>query len=376
VWEDYFSPYHETEEYTKQETENLIVVRVPYKWGKAFQSVRKSPVPQLVYWFQKLKGNFHIETDACNALKEAAVKVLSKGKFDFIIVTSPPLNVVRLGVGLKKQFDVPLVIDFRDSFNNHLLNPAYKPGLKFRAEGAIFRYYLKKWLAQADLIVGVSQPVLDTLPLAPGKRQLIVMNGYGDDVPNREHFNTGKFTISYIGSLYAHQEIEFMAEGLSAFLKEAGSDDIMIRFIGVKAGSEVHKKITKFIDPDYLFFSDRVLRNEALEYMAQSEILLQVGWPGYKGLIPGKVFEYMAARRNILVAPGDGELTDTIIKETGAGVSVSSKEEMTAYLRQKYAEWKAEGRIAFHGTDEEISKYSRKSQNEKLLAALAEEKLD
>ena len=83
----------------------------------------------------------------------------------------------------------------------------------------------------------------------------------------------------------------------------------------------------------------------------------------YKGFCPGKVFEYLAAKKNILIAPADGDLTDSIIAETKAGRSVQTVEEMEEYLCQKYQEWLQHGTLSYGGIPEKLNKYSRKNQN-------------
>jgi len=104
--------------------------------------------------------------------------------------------------------------------------------------------------------------------------------------------------------------------------------------------------------------------------MHDSSVLMQIGWKGYKGFCPGKVFEYLAAKRTILIAPADGDLTDQVVKETGAGRSVHTIEEMADYLEEKYREWKAGGLPSYYGIEERIEKYSRYQQNQVLANAL------
>ena len=371
LWEDYFSEYSESEAEEEWTNQNLKIIRVPYRWSRPFKTFKSHPLPSLFYWYMKALGNFHFETNAYSSLKAKAVEELCQHTYDFIIVSSPPLNIIRLGVELKKKFNVPLVIDFRDSYENSLLNPNYRPGLKSKIEIFLFRSYLKKWLRNADLITSVSQAVIDTLSLKRTQRRALVMNGYEDDaVSNKKAICTPKFVISFVGSLYPNQDIAFMTKGLAAFIKEVNPQNLSIRFIGIKSRKEIRKKIEEHIDVKYLHFTDRVSRADALAYMQSSSILLQIGWKGYRGYCPGKVFEYLAAKRNILIAPADGDLTDKVIAETHAGKSVATEREMTTYLLEKYNEWEIQGYLTYNGLWAEIEKYSRANQNRKLINAL------
>jgi len=366
-WKDYFDEYDAQAISTEIVNENLRVVRVPYTWSRSFKGMFGTAFSPLFYWLSKVFGHFHIETNAYYALKDIASKELAKGNFHFVIVSSPPVNIVRLGTYLKKRFKVPLVTDFRDSYNNQLLNPDYIPPFKKRIENLLFWRSLSKWLHDADIVSSVSEAVLQTLPVQPSVEKLIVMNGYEEDNKQlKGQFQTkaeNVFVVSVVGNLYPEQDIDFMVRGLNKFITKMKPDKLLIRFVGLKSQESVRAKIEEVIAERYLDFTDRVPRRIALEYMHESSILLQVGWRGYKGFCPGKVFEYLAAEKNILVAPADGDLTDRVIAETRAGRSVNTVEEMGEYLCEKYCEWLQFKNLSYHGIPEKLDKYSRKNQN-------------
>jgi glycosyltransferase involved in cell wall biosynthesis len=371
-WKDYYREYDEKDISTETINENLSVIRVPYKWSRFFKMIFPTKLSSVFYWSNSFWGHFHIETNAYRALKNTAKSAMAREKFNFIIVSSPPVNIIRLGKYLKKKFGVPFIADFRDSYDNQLLNPNYIPPVKKKIEFFLFRKSLKRWLAQADIICSVSDAVLQTLPIYSSRKKIIVMNGYEED--NRQlkdrQKNENMFIISIVGSLYPQQDIDFMVKGLYHFIKKINPDKLLIRFVGLKSRLAIRSKIEKEIDAKYLQFTNRVSRDEALQLMHSSSILLQVGWRGYKGFCPGKVFEYLATGKNILVAPGDGDLTDKIIAETNAGRSVTTIEEMADYLSEQYQEWLRCGRLSYHGIPGKLEKYSRKNQNMILVDAL------
>jgi glycosyltransferase involved in cell wall biosynthesis len=369
-WEDYFTEYHKPAS-TDKESNQLKIIRLPYIWSRSFKKIKTLPFSSLYYWAIKLRGYFHVETNAYDSFYNEALKELQKDSYDFIIVSSPPLNIVRLGYELKKATGVALVVDFRDSYNNYLLIPGYSIPWKSRIENHLFKRKLKQWLAGTDIVTSVSNSVLDTLPLGSTKNTVIVRNGFEEDVlNNRTGIKDDRFIISSVGSIYERQDIEFMAEGLALFLEKIKAKDVIIKFIGIKSKVEVCERIARHIDSGFLEFTPRISRQKAIKEMHNSTILLQLGWRGYKGVIPGKVFEYLAAKKNILNAPADGDLTDKLLMETGAGKSVETIEEMADYLVEKYREWKSNGFLFYEGKDEVIKKYSRNSQNSELANAL------
>ena len=375
VWADYIKEYHEGDELVETVEENYKVIRLPYAWRKGFKRFSSLKLGSIYYWWGKLIGNLHPETDAYFNFYKYADKLLRKDPADFLIVSSPPLNIIRLGHELKKKHKIKFIADFRDSFNNKLMQVPPALNSKEKVESVFFRKHIRKWLSNADGIVSVAEPVLKTISENFSFPSLIVSNGFEQDLfTNIPLYSNGtQFTLSMVGSLYPHQEISFLCKGLSLFLQKIKPADVRIQFIGIKGRHNIVDEIKKYIDDKYLFFTDRIERQQALEIMRNSHILLQVGWKGYKGFCPGKVFEYLAAGRNILVAPADGDLTDKVIRETRSGFSASSIREVADYVESKYNEWKNTGSLTYSGDPNNIAVYSRENQNERLNSFLKNE---
>ena len=86
------------------------------------------------------------------------LSILSKEKYKLIIVTSPPLNLIRLAYDLNKKFNIPFVVDFQDSWNNLMLAENYNPKIKekfynyFESNGWLVggRSKMKNWKAAAN----------------------------------------------------------------------------------------------------------------------------------------------------------------------------------------------------------------------------------
>jgi glycosyltransferase involved in cell wall biosynthesis len=365
TWEDYFSEYHENDELVEEVTNNLRVIRLPYLWNPGFKKFQSTKLTGIYYWYSKLIGILHPETDAYHAFCKYADNYIQKNPVDFVIVSSPPLNIIKLGHDLKKKHKIRFIADFRDSFNNRLMQQGHKLSLKERAEAIFFRWHIRRWLRNADGVTSVSKAVLDTINKKFTQPTALVMNGFEKDLFNDINVadDSEKFRISMVGNLYPQQDIAFMARGIKAFLDKVRPTNLVVQFIGIKWKSNVVKEIRKYIPDEYLYFSDRVARTEAVSIMRNSQVLLQVGWKGYLGFCPGKVFEYMAAKKNILIAPADGDLTDRIIKETGTGYSAKSLEEVSAYLEKLYSEWKQTGEISYNGNPSLIHQYTRENQN-------------
>lgn len=369
TWADYVTEYSETEYAEEIINNKLRVIRVPHRWTAKYKATQKTKIAGLYYWYDKLFGRFHLETDAYNSFYKAAQRILRTDMVDLIIVSSPPLNIIRLGHELKKETKIPFLADFRDSYNNHKLNPNFRHSVKQRAESYLFKKYLNHWLINADAIVTVDKAVADTINKNFSQPVLVIRNGFETDLFKKNDVPSDKevFRLTVTGNLYPEQDIAFLARGIGKFITDIKPKSFKAQFIGLRDNPTVVEILRRYIPDANLFLAPRQPRIQALEIMSGSQILLQAGWRDYKGWIPGKVYEYMAAGKNILIAPGDGDILDRVIQETGTGFSAHTVDSMANYLEEKYIEWQLKGKLTFNGNMEIIKKYSREAQNARLI---------
>jgi glycosyltransferase involved in cell wall biosynthesis len=92
----------------------------------------------------------------------------------------------------------------------------------------------------------------------------------------------------------------------------------------------------------------RVDHAESLRQQRRSDILLlmQMDSPLEQGNIPGKFFEYLGARRPILVLGWDQGVPATILKRRRAGVAITDPEAIAEQLRAWITMKEREGRLS------------------------------
>ena len=163
-----------------------------------------------------------------------------------------------------------------------------------------------------------------------------------------------------------------MLGGLQRFLADKDASTIELRFIGTGVIEEVSNIIKRELPADITVISKRVPQIDAVKAMLDSDVLFYPGWKGYRGMVSGKIFEYLAAKRNILIAPSDEDVIERLLKETGAGKTANSINEFVRVLDRWYNEWKRIGVLQYNGLDQNIRRYSRERQ----AACLASEIID
>jgi hypothetical protein len=106
-----------------------------------------------------------------------------------------------------------------------------------------------------------------------------------------------------------------------------------------------------------------------IQHDAQVLLLVEMDSPETKSIIPGKLFEYVAANRPILAIGPDGSDVEGILKETNAGVyfTYTEKEKLKKQLQFYYEAYsKANLNINSHNTEQ----YSRRELTKSLSSLL------
>jgi glycosyltransferase involved in cell wall biosynthesis len=105
---------------------------------------------------------------------------------------------------------------------------------------------------------------------------------------------------------------------------------------------------------------DEIPRERCLELLTGADLLLLLSAAGVEGnrwfedgFYPGKVMEYLGARRPMLCVPGDGGVLDELLGETRAGSVARTPEEVARFL-EVAAEIRAAGRALPYEPDEAV----------------------
>jgi glycosyltransferase involved in cell wall biosynthesis len=250
----------------------------------------------------------------------AAIRIVRHEGIDAVVTTSPPGSVHLIGAAVKRATGARWVADLRDSLVAHPHRRAERRAVrvKERSEHAVARLVARS----ADAIVCVSDAIADEArALRPAGRVVTIPNGCDfDDFAGLEYRRAPRFRITHTGSFFGKRSPRPFLSALA----EADLD-VVARFVGDfraadrewAAGLELGDRL------ELLPFTTR---RHALELQRDSEALLllipEAGGRG-RGVLSGKVFEYLAAERPILAAvPPDGAAAE-LLRESGVGVVVA-----------------------------------------------------
>jgi glycosyltransferase involved in cell wall biosynthesis len=250
----------------------------------------------------------------------AAIRIIRREGIDAVVTTSPPGSVHLVGAAAKRATGVRWVADLRDSLVAHPHRRAESAAvrLKERTERGVAKLVARS----ADAIVAVSDAIADEArDLEPRGRVVTISNGADfEDFAGLEYRPAERLRITHTGSFFGKRDPKPFLEALAS-----SGVDAVARFVGGFRAADLEWAEQRGI-ADRLELFAYVPRRRSLELQRDSEALLllipDAGGRG-RGVLSGKVFEYLAAERPILaVVPPDGAAAD-LLRATGAGVVVA-----------------------------------------------------
>ena len=271
----------------------------------------------------------------------AAIRIVRSEQIDVVVTTSPPNSVNLIGAAVKRATGVKWVADLRDSVVAHPHRRA--ESMIVRAKESGDSLVARLVARNADAIVAVSEAIAAEVNARSPKGPVVtIANGSDfDDFAGIERHPSDRFRITHTGSFFGKRDPRPFLSALAA----SGLDDATARFLGDFRSTDREWAETLALG-DRLELIPYAPRRRSLELQRDSEILLllipEAGGRG-KGVLSGKVFEYLAAERPILaLVPPDGAAAE-LIRNANAGVVVAPDdvEGITAALRELHAKWRA-----------------------------------
>lgn len=322
-----------------------------------------------------VRGNYFIP-DARKFWVKPSVKFLrdflKKEGIQTLITTGPPHSLHLIGLKLKKENpDFKWIADFRDPWTQISYHSQLKLTERSKKK---HRELEKEVLKTADCVIATSFTDAVKYRKAGAKRVEVITNGFEEkdfqDL-NKKGSDTEYFTLTYSGGLEAARNPRPVWEALEEIIREDDefAKEFKLEFFG-NLSEEVKKSILTHGLKNNLIERGYVSHKEAVEGICTSELLLLTNFPDEKskGIIPGKLFEYIATGNPILaIGPKDGDV-GRILEEKKGGryFDYSQKEEIKEYILQIRNEWKSGERKSYPIP----TQFSRRNLTKKLAEVL------
>lgn len=353
----------------------------PYKFAELFSKKKSKTISKGIIAKEKqsfvekmmlyIRGNFFIPDARKFWVKPSVAflkKYLEENNIDTIITTGPPHSVHLIGLNLRKQLAVKWLADFRDPWTTI----GYHNELRLTEKSKQKHLKLESEVLQtADQVVTTSFTTKEEFSVLTKQPIEVITNGYDVEKYSKTPMDK-KFTLSHIGSLLSERNPLILWEVLSELVQtnEDFANDFQLQFAGV-VSERIQRAIREVGLEDRTIYFGYVSHQKALQLQRSSQVLLviEIDAEKTKGIIAGKLFEYMAAERPIIgLGPKDADIAK-IIQETNTGTYFlyTEKEQLKIQILTYYEAFKNKQLQVFPIG---LQKFSRKALTKKLAEVL------
>jgi glycosyltransferase involved in cell wall biosynthesis len=285
---------------------------------------------------------------------------LKNNKIDAIVSTGPPHTTHMIALNVAQKNNIPWLADFRDPWTN--IDFYHKLKLTNWADKKHKRLE-QTVLNKASQVVTVSWSWAEDFLKLSDRMPMVITNGYDpEDFTKAGTVSLDKkFTITHAGSLNDDRNPHALWEVLSELCNDENfAKDLEIKFIGQVAPVAIEELKKAGLEKN-LNLIDNLSHNKVVVELMKSQVLLLPlnDTPNIDGVVPGKLYEYIGAKRPIICIGKPTGDAAKIINETNAGSVSDFNDTVTllATIKFYYEQYK-NNQLTIESKDYE--KYSRK----------------
>lgn len=303
-----------------------------------------------------------------SALSEG-LKIINSEKIDLIFSTSPPFTSNLIAYLLSKRTRIPYIIDYRDDWVG---NPLYSS--RFPLKRRLEKTLEKMMVSGSSRVICASAASVSLFkakyPDIKEEKFVLIRNGF--DPEYFEAKNQGaqkrmeKIKLVYTGSLTPGRNPVFFLRAMERFVSQRPelANQIEIRFIGL-IPERIRELIQKSGVREMVRCEGNLSPREVARILcceADVCLLFQRRNEGGETAIPGKVYEYLAARKPIFCMAEGGAIV-RFLKEIGCELiaDYQDTDQILDLIKKAVSLWENH-KLSFLLRDHEIERFNRKKQ--------------
>ena len=355
-------------------SEHGKIIKVPYTASVRDRLVLKfgmnrfSLLRKMLSLVESILKFLSFRFDNTKPIYDAADNVLRSEKVDWIIATGEPFILFRYAKLLSSKYKIPWLADYRDCWSTD--NSDFAQPLMNRIVFHLFYQRFEKNIVNSASLITTAAPgyraSLQTL--FPDKDIKVLFNGYDNET--LDSLSAGEqrkdvFEIAYAGTIYHNQNLEMFLEGFRQFIQEHNDARVHLAFYGLDFYPEQKERLLSFDESlnQYFSTSPKMPYREILIKLQKAHLLLLLSKKHWNKLA-GKIFDYLALNRKVLLVENDHAILASILDECHGGEKFDSARDVKKCLKKYYAEFLKNSQLQ-HRSDH-FKKYSRRHQSKRL----------
>jgi glycosyltransferase involved in cell wall biosynthesis len=255
-----------------------------------------------------------------------------------IYSTSDPLSDHLVARRIARRTGVPYVAEFRDLW---LGSPYFARAHPTSVHRAWHARLERRVVTEAASIVGLSRGIADYFALNYSKPAEVIYNCFDPGEYGPTAGSDSVFTVVYAGALYSSRSPEPFLAGFAEFVKHHPSARFAV--VGGSPDLDLPAMVARLGLGGHVELVGRVPHAEALRRMQDASVLLAVQSPEDDVHVPGKLFEYIGARRPILAVSRPCEVAELITRHQLGWVAKPETGDIAAKLTEAHAAWQTRG---------------------------------
>ena len=289
-------------------------------------------IPYLATWLPDIRF-FSWRKAAFNKAQE----LINKESIKYVYTSFSPISPHMIGKRIKENIDgVFWMAEYRDlcSFN-HANSFFKKPFQKFHFK------FERRIINSSDLILTASNGYKEILSKFLDKKIHVLYNGCDfDSFKNIKNDPSKTFKVIFTGNIYMKfYDVRLFLKSFKIFIDSIINQNrkVELLFIGTHKSKSIIKCINKYKLSNHVTFLNSMPNYKVKIHQNRASLLLHFIWTNNnkKGVLAGKLFEYIASRKPILIVGREKEI-EKIIKTYKCGVFCDNSNDIVKCLLNYY----------------------------------------
>lgn len=292
------------------------------------------------------------------------LSILEGERFDAVWATSPPLTPLALAEEASAKYQLPWVMDVRDSYSLKRMVSWHKR--------PFFGFQERRLARKADRVIVVSEAWAEGLASLTQREVQVIHNGF-DPQPFESVVQepAGVFRIVFAGGTVREMNPAPFFVAVDRCIRNGTipRSQLEVLFYGTDS-KQLREAAGMDLDSLPVRILPRVPHTEVVGIMKGSAVLLVFTVPNNPGTLAVKLYDYLAAGRPILAVPDDRTGVSLKIRQCNAGVSATTVDAIARQLEEWYVAWTQNPSFELPRRMDEVAKYSRREQTKRLAQTL------